>query len=172
MPTIIETPRLIIREITLDDLQGMFELDSNAKVHKYLGNDLVKSIEDSEKLITFIKQQYLDNGIGRWAMVEKDSGNFMGWTGFKFISETINGQSGYYDLGYRMLPRYWGKGYATESAKACLRYAQETLKLKPIYAMANAENTASKNVLTKTGFTPAGIFMHRDILHHWFIISA
>ena len=107
MQSIIETPRLIIREITNDDLQGMFELDSDAEVHKYLVNDLVRSIEESEKIIAFIRQQYLNNGIGRWAMVEKASGNFMGWTGFKFITETINGQSGYYDLGYRMLPAYW-----------------------------------------------------------------
>lgn len=171
MPAIIETPRLIIREITFDDLQGMFELDSDVEVHRYLGNDCVKSIDESEKLIAFIHQQYLDNGIGRWAMVEKHSGNFIGWTGFKFIAETINGHSGYYDLGYRMLPRYWGKGYATESAKACLNYGLETLKLKPIYAMTNAENTASKNVLMKTGFTPAGTFIHHDILHHWFVIS-
>ena len=172
MSPIIETSRLIIREITSDDLQGMFELDSNTEVHRYLGNDLVKSTEESEQLIAFIRQQYLDNGIGRWAMVEKHSGCFMGWTGFKFISETINDHSGYYDLGYRMLPRYWGRGYATESAKACLKYGIETLNLKPIYAMANAENTASKRVLIKTGFTPAGSFMHRNILHDWFVISA
>jgi len=172
MPTIIETPRLIIRDITSDDLQGMFELDSDAEVYKYLGNDLITSIDGSEKLIAFIRQQYLDNGIGRWAMVEKDSGSFMGWTGFKLISETINGQSGYYDLGYRILPRYWGKGYATESAKACLKYGLDTLNLTPIYAMTNAENTASKNVLIKTGFIPSGTFLHRNILHHWFVISA
>jgi ribosomal-protein-alanine N-acetyltransferase len=172
MQTIIETPRLIIREITFDDLRGMFELDSDAEVHRYLGNDLVKSIDESEKVITFIRQQYLDNCIGRWAMVEKNSGNFIGWTGFKYISETINGHSNYHDLGYRMLPRYWGKGYATESAKACLKYGLETLKFNPIYAMANAENTASKNVLIKTGFTPTCTFMHCDILHHWFVITA
>jgi len=172
MQSIVETPRLIISEITYDDLRGMFELDSDEEVHKYLGNDLIKSIQESEKIIAFIRQQYLNNGIGRWAMIEKASGNFMGWTGFKFITETINGQSGYYDLGYRMLPRYWGKGYATESAKACLKYGREILKLKPIYAMTNAENGASKKVLIKTGFTPAGAFMHHDILHHWFIINA
>nr|WP_294796279.1 GNAT family N-acetyltransferase [uncultured Mucilaginibacter sp.] len=171
MQTIIETSRLIIREITSNDLKGMFEIDSDAEVHRYLGNDLVKSIGESEKIIAFIRQQYLDNGIGRWAMTEKESGNFMGWTGFKFISETINGQSGYYDLGYRMLPRYWGKGYATEGATACLKYGLEILNLKPIYAMANAENAASKNVLIKTGFTHAGTFMHHNILHHWFVLS-
>jgi len=172
MPTIIETPRLVIREIRHDDLKGMFELDSSAEVHMYLGNDTVKTEEESKKIIEFIRQQYAKNGIGRWALVEKHSGKFMGWTGFKFISEMINGQSGYYDLGYRIQPLYWGKGYATESAKACLKYGLETLKLKPVYAMANAKNAASLNVLLKTGFIPSGAFMHRDILHHWFSISA
>jgi len=171
MNGIIETPRLIIREINFDDLPGMFALDSNPKVHKHLNGGIIKSIDESNQLIGFIRQQYLDNGIGRWAMVEKTSGNFIGWTGFKFISETINGQSNYYDLGYRMLPQYWGNGYATESAKACLNYGVETLKLNAVYAMASSHNIASQNVLLKTGFANTGTFLHHNVLHHWFEIS-
>lgn len=167
MKIFIETERLIIREITLKDIDGMFEMDSNPEVHKYLGNQPLKTKEESRAMITFIRQQYEDFGIGRWAMIEKTTGNFMGWTGFKFINEMVNGHINYYDLGYRMIPKYWGKGYATEAAKACLEYNNK-LKLTPIYAIADNDNISSKNVLVKSGFTPAETFIFHDMLHRWF----
>jgi ribosomal-protein-alanine N-acetyltransferase len=168
MKIYLETERLIIREIITDDVDGMFELDSNSEVHKYLGNQPLKTQEESLAMIEFIRQQYVDFGIARWAMIEKATGNFMGWTGFKFINEVVNGHINYYDLGYRMIPQYWNKGYATEAAKACLEFNATQLKLKPVYAIADDGNSASKNVLVKAGFIPAETFMHHGILHRWF----
>jgi ribosomal-protein-alanine N-acetyltransferase len=167
MKIFIETERLIIREILPEDVDGMFEMDSDPQVHQYLGNQPIKTVEESRAMIEFIRQQYIDFGIGRWAMIEKATGNFMGWTGFKFINETVNGHINYYDLGYRMLPQYWGKGYATEAAKACLNYGINQLNLKPIYAIADDSNSGSKNVLIKVGFKPAETFMYHSIVHRW-----
>ena len=168
MKVFIETERLVIREIVQEDIDGMFELDSNPDVHKFLGNNPIKTIEESRDTIQFIRQQYTDYGIGRWAMIEKQTNNFIGWNGFKFITETINRHTEYYDLGYRMIPKYWNKGYATEAAKACLNYGITKLKLNPIYAITTADNTASRNVLIKTGFKPIKTFMHHGLLHQWF----
>jgi len=168
MKIFIETERLIIREIILEDIDGMFELDSDTMVHQYLGNQPLKTKEESRAMIEFIRQQYADFGIGRWAITEKATGNFIGWTGFKFINETVNGHINYYDLGYRMIPKYWGKGYATEAAKACVGFNNHQLKLHPVYAIANDDNLGSKTVLVKTGFVPAESFMHHGILHRWF----
>jgi len=161
MKIFIETERLIIREIIPEDIDGMFELESDPQVHKYLGNQPLKTWEETPGRIEFIRQQYIDHDIGRWAMIEKDTNNFIGWTGFKFINETVNGYINYYDLGYRMIPKYWGKGYATEAAKACLDYGINQLKLKPVYAIADDSNSGSKNVLVKAGFTPAETFAPR-----------
>jgi RimJ/RimL family protein N-acetyltransferase len=168
MKVFIETERLIIREISPDDIDGMFELESDPQVHKYLGNQPLKIREETPGRIEFIRQQYIDHGIGRWAMIEKETNNFIGWTGFKFINETVNGHINYYDLGYRMIPKYWGKGFATEAAKACLDYGINQLKLSPIYAIADDGNSGSKNVLVKAGFKPAETFIHLGILHRWF----
>jgi len=168
MKIFIETERLIIREIRTDDIEGMFELESDPQVHKYLGNQPLKTLEEVPDRIAFIRQQYADFGIGRWAMLEKHTGDFVGWTGFKFINETVNGYINYYDLGYRMIPKYWNKGYATEAAKVCLKYNDEQLKLHPVYAIADDSNLGSKNVLMKTGFTPAESFMYHGVLHRWF----
>src|SRR5690349_13035227 len=68
------TPRLVLRELHPDDTAGMFELDSDPEVHRYLGQKPLQSIEQSRNVIEFVRRQYADNGIGRWAVIEKDSG--------------------------------------------------------------------------------------------------
>ena len=119
MTFLIETERLILRDITNKDLQGMFELDSNPEVHKYLGNKPVNTIQESQKMIDSIRQQYKERGIGRWAVVHKKTKEFMGWSGLRFYNEKegFNGIINFYDVGYRLIPKFWGKGYATESGK-------------------------------------------------------
>jgi len=146
-----ETERLILREILSSDDKGMFELDSDAEVHKYLGNKPVETIVQSREMIEFIRRQYIENGIGRWAVIEKASNDFMGWAGLKLNKEPRNDHIDYYDVGYRFIKRYWGKGYATESAKPSLKYGFEKLKLNEIYGTADAQNIASKKVLEKLG---------------------
>jgi ribosomal-protein-alanine N-acetyltransferase len=73
MQVFLETDRLIIREILPSDEVGMFELDSDPEVHKYLGNKPITNLEQARLNIEFIRQQYKDNGIGRWAVIEKES---------------------------------------------------------------------------------------------------
>jgi len=165
-----ETPRLIFRELQAEDAASMFELDSNAEVHRYLGNTPVQSKEESEKVIQFIRKQYVDNGVGRWALIEKESGEFVGWAGLKLMKEEINGHSDFYDLGYRLIPRYWGKGYATEAGKALVKYAFETLKVKNVFAIVDAENAASIKVLQKAGLHSESEFEYQGQKHLWFHI--
>src|SRR5918993_1172509 len=98
---IIETERLILREFLPSDDEGMFELDSNPEVHKYLGENPSHTIEQAREMIANIRQQYAENGIGRWAAIEKETGNFIGWSGLKFIREYENNRIHYYDVGYR-----------------------------------------------------------------------
>jgi [ribosomal protein S5]-alanine N-acetyltransferase len=68
----IETERLILREIVPTDVDGLFELDSDPEVHRYLGNKTIDSREKIVELIEFIRKQYADNGIGRWAIIDKN----------------------------------------------------------------------------------------------------
>lgn len=170
MEIFIETPRLLIREIVPEDEGGIFELDSDKEVHRYLGNDPLTDIAQAGKAIAFIRRQYIDNGIGRWAMVEKATGEFMGWTGLKLETGTINGHTRFYDLGYRLIRRHWGNGYATEAAKACLHYGFEQMNLTTIYGRADAENIASRQVLLKCGLQYTGNFIEDGILTDWFCI--
>ncbi|WP_338357829.1 GNAT family N-acetyltransferase [Yeosuana marina] len=148
----IETERLLLRELRVTDLEGMFELDSNPEVHKYLGNKPVKTKDESLKMIESVISQYQERGIGRWATIEKSSGEFIGWSGLRLNNEyNMNGFTEYYDVGYRLIPKYWGKGYATESGKAAIDYAFNVLKLSTLYATTEIGNQASHNALLKIG---------------------
>ena len=150
----IETERLILREIKLSDVDGMFALDSDPEVHKYLGNMPITKKDQAEKYITLLQQQYMERGIGRWAVIHKDTNEFMGWSGVKYLneSEQENGFYNVYELGYRLIPKFWGKGYATESAQAWVDYMFNETDVKTLYAAADIPNKGSVNVLQKVGF--------------------
>lgn len=167
MKTSFETERLLLREILPSDAEGMFQLDSNPEVHKYLGNNPVKTIDQSERVIAMIRQQYIDNGIGRWAVILKETNAFVGWSGIK-IEKNVNGYERFYDLGYRFIEAYWGKGYAFESAKACVDFGFHELKLPVINAIADVNNKGSINVLKKCGLQPTDTFLHDGDPHFWF----
>jgi len=122
MTIFAETDRLILREILDSDEDAFFEMDADPEVHKYLGNHPVKTKDEIKAAIKFIRQQYIDNGIGRWALIEKSTGEFVGWGGIKLIKETMNNHVNFYDVGYRLLKKHLKKGYATESAKASIKY--------------------------------------------------
>lgn len=171
MKVFIETERLTIRELLPSDDAGMFELDSDPDVLKFLHMEPFKDIEESRQVIARVRQQYIDHGIGRWAMVEKKTNSFVGWTGLKYLTTPMNGHVNIYDIGYRLIKRYWGKGYATESAIASRDYGFNTLKLKDIYAAAHAEHHASRKVLEKIGMKFVESFMYDGQPTNWFKIS-
>ncbi|BAV06273.1 Protein N-acetyltransferase, RimJ/RimL family [Filimonas lacunae] len=171
MQIFIETPRLLLREIIPEDAEGMFLLDSDAEVHRYLGNKPVTSVQQCREVIDFIRAQYVSNGIGRWAMVEKASGQFIGWCGLKLVKDTINRHSDFYDLGYRLIRSYWGNGYASEAATACVHYAFHQMQLPMLYGMTAIDNSASRSVLLKAGLKYVESFMYENEAHYWFEIS-
>lgn len=158
----LDTPRLIIRPLLATDAPGMFAMDSDPSVHTYLGNNPVTSIDQIHDVIKAVQQQYQDNGIGRWAMIDKTTGDFVGWTGFRFMRTMLNGHINYYDFGYRLARRYWGLGLATEAGRAALSHGISVLGFKDIHAITDEGNTASRHVLEKLGFRFQHIFNFDD----------
>lgn len=146
MKTIIETERLLLREITLDDKEVMFQLHSNLEVQKYTGEPPVASIKEMGQAIQARTNDYKKYGYGRWATFLKDGVQFIGWAGLAYLPEFDE-----IDIGYRFLPRYWGMGFATEASHAILTYGFNTLELKRIIAIAMKENKASIRVMEKIG---------------------
>ena len=171
MKIFTETERFILREILPTDVDGMFELDSDSEVHRYLGNKPVTDKKQIVEVINFIRQQYIDNGIGRWAIIDKKTNDFIGWTGLKFVTDLTNNHKNYYDLGYRLRKKYWGQGIATETAFASLNYAFDKLKLNEVYAIADCENDGSNKILNKMGLKFIETFELDGIKHNWYKIE-
>lgn len=163
-----ETDRLILREIVPEDANAMFEMETDPEVHTYLGMNPVHSIGKIHDAIQFIRKQYTDLGIGRWAVIEKQSQSFIGWSGLKLVTYPINQHTNFYDLGYRFIRRYWGLGYATETAIASLQYGFEKMNLSEIFAMTEAGNISSANVLNKAGMRSIETFDYEGKTHFWF----
>jgi [ribosomal protein S5]-alanine N-acetyltransferase len=167
----IETPRLLLREFRHEDVTGMFELNSDPRVMYYLGEKLHVTPEQSLEQIEYVRQQYADHGIGRWTAIEKASGEYIGWCGLKFITEPENNRTHFHDVGYRLIPRFWGNGYATESAKAALEYGFGTLQLQEIIGMCNEKNLASRRTLEKCGLTFVEKFQWNEFTCDWLRIT-
>lgn len=148
----IETPRLLIRELQPGDATALFEMDSDPDVQQYLGNAPYTNMQQSVDYITHTRTEYEKDGISRWAVVNKTSGELIGRTGFKLMHEEVNGHSNYYDFGFRNLKKHWKKGYGFEAAKAALHYGVNTLALKDIYAMTHQNNIGAAHILHKLGF--------------------
>lgn len=166
----LQTERFILREILETDVDGLFELDSDSEVHRYLGGNPVKDKAQIVEVIKFIRQQYIDNGIGRWAIIDKKTNEFLGWTGLKFVTEEpVNNHINYYDIGYRIIRKHWKKGIATETAIACLDYAFNVLNVNEVYASADCDNEGSNKILQRIGLKFIETFYYEDnIKCNWY----
>lgn len=168
MNLILKTERLILRELKISDTEAFFAMDSNPKVHQYLWNKPVQKIEETIEVIDFVRKQYIDNGIGRFAMISKETNEFIGWSGLKFNTEMANNKVNFYDIGYRLDERFWGKGYASEATFAWLKYAFEVMNLKTLEAAAHTENIASNKILQKIGMQMTEQYLEDGISWNWY----
>lgn len=133
------------------DAPDVYRLNSDPEVVRYVGEPVLTGTEQAlEVLRSIILPQYR-HGVGRWAVVSKETGLFAGWCGLRYYPEKDE-----YDLGFRFLREHWGKGYATESAKAVLEFARERLPGRRIVGKALLENTGSIKVLEKIGMRLEG----------------
>jgi RimJ/RimL family protein N-acetyltransferase len=168
MNLILETDRLILRELKFSDAEAFFAMDNNPKVHQYLWNKPVQKIEETIEVISFVRQQYIDNGIGRFAIILKETDEFVGWAGLKFNTVVANNKVNFYDIGYRLDEKFWGKGFASEASFAWLKYAFETMNIKTIEAAAHAENVASNRILQKMGMQMTEQYLEDAISWNWY----
>lgn len=143
---IFSSERLLFREFSIDDAALIHRMNSDPLVLKYV-HELPSTPERAlERLHNSIIPHYQRYGYGRWAVLLKESNDFIGWCGLKFRPERK-----VTDLGYRFIPSYWGKGYAFEAANACLVYGFNHLQFDRITATAHIENMASLRIIEKCG---------------------
>ena len=153
MSIILETERLILREYTEADAPAFFRLNSDPEVMRYVPDEEMKTVDEArEILITHPLADYRNRGYGRWACILKTTGEHIGFCGPKYLPEISD-----VDLGFRFTPANWGKGYATEAARACVNYGFSRLNFDHIVGLAEADNHASIRVLEKVGMQFTGV---------------
>ncbi|MBU3659600.1 MAG: GNAT family N-acetyltransferase [Flavobacteriales bacterium] len=167
----IETERLLLRELDYLDTDDLFEMDSDPEVHLFIENKPVQSIDEITKIIESLKVQYQENGIARWAVLDKLTNECVGWSGLKYFKQPLNNHTNFYELGYRFKKKHWGKGFATESSTAILDYGFKNLNAERIFAITDPKNANSKKVLKKLGFDFKETFDYEGDPTDWFELN-
>lgn len=171
MRPIIETSRLILRELEEADFSSLRHMLQDEEVmYAYEGaftDDMVKAWYDRQLT------RYAETGYGLWSLVEKETGRWIGQCGLTL--QDFNGVE-VLEVGYLLCKEYWGNGYATEAARACMDYAFGHLGVKEVYSIIRDDNIASQRVAERNGLKKVGILTkyYRDVFipHNVYAVSS
>ncbi|HEX6508595.1 MAG TPA: GNAT family N-acetyltransferase [Chloroflexota bacterium] len=152
MQVFLETERLVLRRFTEADADNLFELDSDPEVMRFLngGTPTPREMIENVTLPKFLHYDEGFEGFGYWAAIEKSTGEFLGWFGFGPRNDSSPHNV---ELGYRLRRSAWGKGYATEGARALIRKGFTELGVQCVFATTYQDNLASRRVMEKAGLT-------------------
>ena len=143
---ILETERLVLREMAQTDFDALYEIFSDAETMQYYPAPF-----DKAKVHNWIERnqtRYRENGFGLWAVILKETGELIGDCGITL--QPIHGEM-LPEIGYHTRKDLWRRGYASEAAAACMAYAFDTLKLPAVYSYMKYTNAASYGVALKNG---------------------
>ena len=144
IPT-LETPHLILRPWTQEDTDALFRILQEPDILEYyLPTNF--TLEKTERYINHQLKHWQERGYGHWAVALKEEGCVIGWDGLEYLPETDENE-----VAYLLSHRVWGRGFATEAARAALRYGFDTAGLQAIIGLVHPGNTGSIRVLEKCG---------------------
>lgn len=152
MHAFLETERLILRPFTEDDLDNLVALDGDPEVMRFLtgGAPTPRDTFARDILPRFLASYARYDGYGYWAAVARATSDFLGW--FSLVPHE-DGPPDEPALGYRLRRAAWGKGYATEGARALIRVAFTDLGARRVTATTYQDNLGSRRVMEKAGLT-------------------
>lgn len=146
---ILQTGRLNLRKVSLDDAEFIVELLNDSAFLRFIGDKGVRTTEDARQyILTGPMDSYERHGFGLWLVELKGSNTRIGICGL-LKRDTLSDV----DLGFAFLPQYRSKGYAFESATAVMEYARTVLGLRRVVAITDDDNAGSIRVLEKLGMS-------------------
>ena len=141
---LIETDRLRLRLFRPEDLDDLASMFSDPEMMRYVADGKPAGRDVAEKALTSVIDHWRRHGFGRWAAEDKETRQFVGFGGLRSLF-------GMPEVVYHFAPPHWGKGLASELARASLRYGFEEHRFERIVAIAKPENAASIRVMEKVG---------------------
>jgi RimJ/RimL family protein N-acetyltransferase len=158
---VLVTERLMLRQFTAADVDGLADLDGDPAVMRFISRKTRSRAEiEAEVLPRFLSYYTRYRGFGHWAAQTRDNGEFIGWFGLRPVVAAGAAMVDWVDapapahtasLGYRLLRSAWGRGYATEGSRALVRRAFTELGVEQIVATTMTINTRSRAVMEKAG---------------------
>jgi len=166
---ILKTERLLLREMTIDDLSATREIVCDEQT-MYTWNGAWTDEENLEGLQKQING-YREDGFGRWAVVLKETGKVIGICGLMWCDSD---NKKVLEIGYLFNRAFWHNGYAAEAANACKEYAFKTLNFDEVFSIIRDNNYAAMNVAIRNGMLVRGSFIKHykgvDMLHFIFSV--
>ena len=147
----VETERLVLRPMDLEDQDRLVEILANPAVYEFLA---MKEAPDKERCARMVRKYQRDweqFGCGNWAVTLKGDPRLLGWCGLSMLDETHE-----IELLYMLEEESWGKGYSSEAARASVRFGFEEAGLERIIALCFEENIGSQKVMQKSGLRYLG----------------
>lgn len=145
---VLETDRLVLREMTMADVDDLMGIFGDPEAMRYYPS--TKSREEAEGWVRWVLDSYAANGFGLWVAMLKGTGEFAGQCGLTL--QDLDGAAEP-EIGYLFLRRLWGRGLATEAARACRDHAFGSLGLARVVSLPDSANLASRRVAEKVGMT-------------------
>jgi RimJ/RimL family protein N-acetyltransferase len=145
---VLETERLLLRHLILDDLDKLFTLYQDVEIRRYFPEGILNYEDTKEELEWHMNGHPEYPELGLWATIYKETGKFIGRCGL--LPWEIDGRLEV-EIAYLLDKTFWGQGLATEAAKGILRYGFETLKLSRLICLIDPDNIASQNVAKRIG---------------------
>jgi len=155
--TIIETERLILRELTPEDEDNLAAIFTDPVAMRYYPS--TKSRMEIRFWLLRAIDSYRIHGFGLWGIETKEDGRFVGECGL--VPQTID-TTEEIEIGYHVLRSHWRHGIATEAAIACRDYALDRLGLDRLISLINPDNLPSRRVAEKTGMALEGMILWRN----------
>ncbi len=156
---LLESERLILRELGQADAPTLFEYFRDPEYTKFVSFDLHTSVEQTKGFIALMTNMYQQNDSIRWGIQLKESKQLVGTAGLHFWKRDIRCA----EVGYHVGRPYWGRGFATEVLRALVDFGFHRMNLNRIEGRHNAGNDASGRVMEKVGFQKEGIWRQREI---------
>ncbi|MEP2990180.1 MAG: GNAT family N-acetyltransferase [Parasphingorhabdus sp.] len=158
----LETERLVMREWRDDDLDAFHAINSDPKVRETLGPIMTR--QQVADLIDWLQGCYQENGYCFWALERKSDDRLIGWCGLIRSRHDVP-VKGKVEIGWRLAFDAWGKGYITEAAKACIKWAVEKFPDEEIWAITSENNHRSRAVMERLGmkYLPEMDFDHPEV---------
>jgi len=145
VPT-ITTPRLVLRPWQIEDADTLFDILQQKDILRYFPRTTPPPKDRVEKYIAYHLNHWQERGYGHWAVVVNGTSQVIGWCGLEFLPETEETE-----VAYLLSTPFWGKGFATEAARASLGYGFDVVRLQQVIGLVHPENIASRRVLEKIG---------------------